>query len=139
MRISWMRTARSTPRSSRAPSTQIPTCAQFVPRRSRRNRHRRRSIWRPWWNSSGSHRNWQTPWLRCSRRQVGPKIPISKDRIFLSRNVEIVRFFLAGYTFAAHKILPALLERKIREKKKINAANRRKTACSGVFGVPERT
>ena len=51
-------------------------------------------------------------------RQVGPKIPISKDRIFLSRNVEIVRFFLAGYTFAAHKILPALLERKIREKKK---------------------
>ena len=21
-----------------------------------------------WWNSSGSRRNWQIPWLRCSRR-----------------------------------------------------------------------
>ena len=31
-------------------------------------------------------------------RQVSPKTPISKDGIFLSRNVEIVRFFLAGYT-----------------------------------------
>ena len=40
------------------------------------------------------------------------------DGIFLSRNVEIVRFFLAGYTFAAHKILPALQERKSRENKK---------------------
>ncbi len=46
------------PRSSGGPSR----------RRSRRNRHRRRSTWRPWWNSSGSRRNWQIPWLRCSRR-----------------------------------------------------------------------
>ena len=29
---------------------------------------------------------------------MSPKTPISKDGIFLSRNVEIVRFFLAGYT-----------------------------------------
>ena len=31
-------------------------------------------------------------------RQVSPKTPISKDGIFLSKDVEIVRFFLAGYT-----------------------------------------
>ena len=36
--------------------------------------------------------------LGGTRRQVSPKTPISKDGIFLSRNVEIVRFFLAGYT-----------------------------------------
>ncbi len=36
--------------------------------------------------------------LGGTRRQVSPKTPISKDGIFLSKNVEIVRFFLAGYT-----------------------------------------
>ena len=36
--------------------------------------------------------------LGGTRRQISPKIPISTDEIFLSRNVEIVRFFLAGYT-----------------------------------------
>ena len=62
------RTARSTPRSLRAPSMPSRIFGRSVRRRSRRNRHRRRSTWRPWWNSSGSRRNWQIPWLRCSRR-----------------------------------------------------------------------
>ena len=45
-----------------------PNLRAVRPQRSRRNRHRRRLTWRPWWNSSGSRRNWQIPWLRCSRR-----------------------------------------------------------------------
>lgn len=47
----------------------------------------------------------QIPWLRCSRLEVKPKNPISTATIFLSRDVETVLFFFAGYNIAAHKIL----------------------------------
>ena len=49
--------------------------------------------------------------LGGTRRQVSPKTPISKDGIFLSRNVEIVRFFLAGYTLQHIKFSPVSNER----------------------------
>ena len=70
---------------------------------------------------------------------MSPKNPISRDAIFLSKPVETVRFLLAEYTVAAHKLLPAANERRAGRSKIKNAANRRKTACSGAFGVPDTT
>ena len=54
--------------SLRAPSMPIPTYAWFVPRRNRRNRRPPHWIWRPWWNSSATRRNWPTRWPHCWRR-----------------------------------------------------------------------
>ena len=46
---------------------------------------------------------------------------------------------LSRIYIAAHKILPVSNERWAGRSKIKNAANRRKTACSGAFGVPDTT
>lgn len=46
----------------------ILTCVRFGPRRNRRNRSPPHWIWRPWWNSFASRRNWPTHWPHCWRR-----------------------------------------------------------------------
>lgn len=69
---------------------------------------------------------------------MSPKKPISTAAIFLSRAVETVRFFLAGYTLQRIKSSRSQTSGGPGEKIK-NAANRRKTACSGAFGVPDTT
>ena len=74
--------------------------------------------------------------LGGTRRQVSPKTPISKDGIFLSRNVEIVRFFLAGYTLQHIKFSRSQTSKRPGEAKQKNAANQQKMACSGAFGTP---
>ena len=50
--------------------------------------------------------------------------------------MKTVRFFLAKYTFAAHKILPVIHERRPGETKQKNAANQQKWLAAVLSGVP---
>ena len=59
-----------------------------------------------------------------------------RTAIFLSRLVKTVRFFLANYTFAAHKILPVIHERRPGETKQKNAANQQKWLAAVLSDVP---
>ena len=95
-------------------------------------------------SSFGSRWNWKIPWLRCSRLEVKTKNPISTATIFLSRGVETVLFFFAGYNIAAHKILP-VSNKQLTEKRKIkNAAKSIKNApakickCAYLLVIPGR-
>lgn len=67
---------------------------------------------------------------------MSPKNPISTAAIFLSRAVETVRFFLAGYTLQRIKSSRSQTSGEPGEAKQKNAANQQKMACSGAFGTP---
>lgn len=50
--------------------------------------------------------------------------------------MEIVRFFLAGYTLQRIKFSRSQTSKRPGEAKQKNAANQQKMACSGTFGTP---
>ena len=87
--------------------------------------------------SPGKHSG--RPYRGAGSRKIGVGNQISKPLIFLSRLAKTVRVQLADIHHAAHKNLPVDRSRPLGGNDKINAANPRKRACSGVFGTPGET